>query len=132
MPSAETVAVLGRSNRQVLKLPMTKSDKVAVGLCEERVSARKLAKQLPRPRAVRSTPSSRNSPAAGPVLWLLSRKDHGTVMDAPLTIAKVVPAGAVTGTRLPLPSLPVHRKTLMVEVEPPWVKSLTRRMSPSA
>src|SRR5437667_1428940 len=47
------------------KLPVTKSDSVAVGDCEERVSARNAEKQPPKPRAVRSTPSSRNSPAAG-------------------------------------------------------------------
>ena len=29
-------------------------------------------------------------------------------------------------------SLPVQRKTLMVETDPPTVKSLTSRMSPSA
>src|SRR5262245_12334783 len=101
MPSAETVAVLGSSSRQVLKLPRTKSDRVAVGLWEERVSAMKLEKQPPRPSAVRSTPSSRNSPAAGPELWLLSVKLQGTVMGAPFTMANVVPAGVTTGTRLP-------------------------------
>src|SRR5262245_40644365 len=87
IPSAWTVAVLGRGNVQVLKLPMTKSDNVAVGLCDERVSAMKFEKQPPRPSAVRSTPSSRNSPAAGPVLWLLSRKLHGTAIGPPLTTA---------------------------------------------
>src|SRR5262245_4229050 len=132
MPSAETVALLGRSSRQVLKLPITKSDRVAVGLWDDRVSAMKLAKQLPRPSAVRSTPSSRNSPAAGLVRWLLSSNAHGTAIGPVLTIAKVVPVGVVTGTRLPVASLPVHRNTLMVETPPPWVKSLTRRMSPSA
>src|SRR5262245_13704166 len=93
MPSASTVAALGRSNRQVLKLPITKSERVAVGCCEDRVSARKLEKQPPSPSAVRSTPSSRNSPGAGPVLWPLSVKDQGTEMGVPFTTAKVVPAG---------------------------------------
>ena len=62
MSFAWTVAVLGSSNWQVLKLPITKSERVAVGLWDERVSARKLEKQPPSPRAVRSTPSSRNYP----------------------------------------------------------------------
>src|SRR5204863_7787517 len=132
MPSACTVAVLGKSSRQVLKLPITKSDNVAVGDCEERVSARKLEKQLPRPRAVRLTPSSRNSPGAGPELWLLSVKDQGTVMAAPLTVAKVLLGGVGTATRLPVASLPTHLNTLIVDTEPPVVKSLTSRMSPSA
>src|SRR2546423_10426163 len=73
------------------KLPITKSERVAVGLCDERVSARKLEKQPPRPSAVRSTPSSRNSPAAGRLVPPLSVNDQGTVMGAPLTIAKVLP-----------------------------------------
>src|SRR5262245_23545753 len=113
------------------KLPSTKSDKVAVGDCEERVSARNAEKQPSRPRAVRSTPSSRNSPAAGLVWPLLFVYDHGTAIGPPFTIAKVVPPGVVTGARLPVASSPVHRNTLTVETEPPWVKSLTRRMSPS-
>src|SRR5262249_49393446 len=37
----------------------------------------------------------------------------------------------LTATRLPVLSSPVQRKTLMAEIEPPTVKSLTRRMSPS-
>src|SRR5262249_48572063 len=119
-------------SRQVLKLPITKSDSVAVGLCDDRVSAMKFEKQPPRPRAVRSTPSSRNSPAAGPVLWLLSRKLHGTAIGPPLTTANVVPVEVVTGTRLPVASSPVQRNTFTVETDPPTVKSLTRRMSPSA
>src|SRR3954451_17045399 len=131
MPSAWTVAVLGRSSLHVLKLPITKSERVAVGLCDERVSARKFEKQSPRPGAVRFTPSSRNSPAAGPVFLLLSVNDHGTVIGAPLTIAKVLLGGVGTATRPPVASLPDQRKTLIVETEPPWVKSLTRRMSPS-
>ena len=57
MPSALTVAVFGRSSRQVLKLPITKSDSVAAGLWLERVSAMKLEKHPPRPSAVRFTPS---------------------------------------------------------------------------
>src|SRR5262245_47838557 len=87
IPSAATVAVFGSSSRQVLKLPVTKSESVAVGLCDERVSARKLEKQPPRPSAVKSTPSSRNSPAAGPVFLLLSKNCHGTVIGEPFTIA---------------------------------------------
>src|SRR5436190_7728244 len=93
MPSALTVAVFGRSIRQVLKLPITKSDKVAVGLWLERVSAMKLEKQPPRPRALRFTPSSRNSPAAGLVAPLLFVYDQGRVMAPPFTIAKVLFGG---------------------------------------
>src|SRR5205814_364185 len=36
-----------------------------------------------------------------------------------------------SATRPPVASLPVQRKTLIVDVEPPIVKSLTSRMSPS-
>src|SRR5262249_32507952 len=108
-----------------------KSDRVAVGCWEERVSAMKVEKQPCKPRAVRSTPSSRNSPAAGLMLPLLSLKSQGTPTDAPFTIAKVVLGTAASCTRLPVLSFPVQRKTLIVEVEPPTVKSLTRRMSPS-
>src|SRR5262245_35498125 len=107
MPFAWTVAALGSSNRQGLKLPITKSDSVAVGLWLERVSARKFEKHPPRPRALKFTPSSRNSPGAGPLLWLLSVKDHGTVIAALLTIAKVLLGGVGTATRLPVASLPV-------------------------
>src|SRR5262245_59338217 len=85
--SAWRWAVLGSGNSQFSKLPITKSESVAVGLAEERVSARKLAKQLPRPRELRFTPSSRNSPAAGPLAPLLFVNDHGTVIGPPLTIA---------------------------------------------
>src|SRR4051794_32213549 len=114
------------------KLPITKSERVAVGLCDERVSARKLEKQPSRPSAVRSTPSSRNSPAAGWFAPLLFVYGQGTLMGEPLTIAKVsLGSGTGTGTRPPVASPPVQRNTLMVETEPPWVKSLTRRMSPS-
>src|SRR5262249_39129286 len=130
-PSASPVARLGSSSLQVLKLPITKSERVAVGLCEERVSAKKLEKQPPSPSAVRSTPSSRNSPAAGLVRWLLSVKDQGTATDPEFTIANVVVPGAAAGGGLPVASFPVQRKTVMVEVEPPWVKSLTNRISPS-
>src|SRR5438128_5515196 len=90
MWSAETVAVLGSSNLQVLKLPNAKSESVALGLCEERVSARKLEKQELRPREVRFTPSSRNSPCkATPEFLLLSvkLKPAGRLMFPPLTIA---------------------------------------------
>src|SRR5262245_21482366 len=114
------------------KLPSTKSERVAVGDWEERVSARKEEKQPSRPRAVRSTPSSRNSPAAGWLWPLLFVYDQGTEMGEPFTMAKVADgSGMATGTRLPVVSFPTHLKTLMVEVEPPWVKSLTSRMSPS-
>src|SRR5256885_16881636 len=112
---------------------MTKSDSVAVGLCDERVSARKLEKHPWSPSAVRSPPSSKNSPAAGCPAPLLFRYDHGTVIGPPLTIAKVSPLIGLplfSATRLPVASLPLHRKTLMVEVEPPIVKSLTSRISP--
>src|SRR6478672_5223088 len=110
---------------------MTKSERVAVGDCEDRVSARKLEKQLPRPRELRLTPSSRNSPAAGLVRLDLSLKVQGTAIAPLLTMAKVLLGGVATATREPVASLPVQRKTLMVEVEPPVVKSETRRMSPS-
>src|SRR5262245_15155557 len=118
------------------KLPITKSDRVAVGLCEERVSARKLAKQPLRPRAVRSTPSSRNSPWFGTLSPLLFTYDQGCAGPrGPLfTIAKVSPPMGLpllSGTRLPVASSPTHVKTLMVETDPPMVKSLTSRMSPS-
>src|SRR4051812_3864872 len=102
MPSARTVAVFGRSSRQVLKLPITKSDSVAVGLWLERVSARKLEKQPPNPRAVRFTPSSRNSPAAGLVLRLLSVNDQGALTGALFTIANVLFGGVATATSPPV------------------------------
>src|SRR4051794_30511757 len=116
------------------KLPITKSERVAVALCDERVSARKLEKQPWRPRAVRSTPSSRNSPAAGLLAPLLLAYDQGTVMSPPFTMANVLPLIGLplfSATRPPVASFPIQRKTLMVEVEPPTVKSLTSRMSPS-
>src|SRR5262245_2734558 len=89
--------------------PTTKSERVAVGLWDERVSARKLAKQPCRPSAVRSTPPSKNSPAAGRVAPLLFVYDQVVSIGPPLTMAKVVPAGAATGTRLPVLSSPVQR-----------------------
>src|SRR5262249_24300391 len=94
----------------------------------------KLEKQPPRPRAVRSTPSSRNSPWLGVLSPLLFVYDQGcAVLRGPLfTIAKVLSALPPTNWRCPVASSPTHLKTLMVEVEPPWVKSLTSRMSPSA
>src|SRR5262249_7730332 len=121
-------------SRQVLKLPVTKSERVAVGLWEERVSARKVEKQAFRPRALRFTPSSRNSPAAGEVCLLLLVYDHGTLIGPLLTMANVLPLiglPLLRATRLPVASFPVQRKTLIGEPEPPTVKSLTRRMSPS-
>src|SRR5215475_14132435 len=64
--SAWTVAVLVRTTSHVWKFgPSTKSDSVADGLVDERVSARKLVKQALRPREVRLTPTSRNSPWVG-------------------------------------------------------------------
>src|SRR5262245_9686368 len=114
------------------KLPTTKSDRVAVGLWEERVSAMKLAKQPLRPRAVRSTPSSRNSPCAGRDSPLLFLYDQGTEMASPFTVANVVLGTSSRAWRWPVASSPTHTKTLMVETEPPMVKSLTSRMSPSA
>src|SRR5438270_13443234 len=113
------------------KLPITKSERVAVGDWEERVSARKVEKQPVRPRAVRSTPSSRNSPAAGCVAPLLLVYDQGTLIGPPLTTAKVLPLMGlplVRATRRPVLSSPTHLNTLMVEVAPPMVVSLTRRM----
>src|SRR2546423_14269420 len=109
---------------------MTKSDSVAVGLCDERVSAMKLEKQPPRPSALRFTPSSRNSPAAGCVAPLLFLYVHGTVIGPPLTIANVLLGGVATATRPPVASSPTHLNTLIVDVDPPTVKSLTSRMSP--
>src|SRR5215510_8194676 len=87
------------------KLPSTKSDRVAVGLCDERVSAMKVEKQPCRPRAVRSTPSSRNSPAAGWLWPLLLVYDQGTLMGPLLTTAKVLPLIGLplfSATRLPV------------------------------
>src|SRR5258706_14773867 len=78
IPSALTVAVFGRSRRQVLKLPITKSDSVAVGLFDESVSARKLEKQPPSPSELRLTPSSKNSPHERPFSWLFFVNYHGT------------------------------------------------------
>src|SRR5262245_24278149 len=119
---------------QVLKFPNAKSDSVAVGLCEERVSARKLEKQALRPRALRFTPSSRNSPAAGWWAPPLLVYDQGTLIGALLTMANVLPTiglPLLRATRWPVASSPVQRKTRIVETEPPMVKSLTSRMSPS-
>src|SRR5262249_52131660 len=70
--SALTVAVLVSTTWQVSKFgPSAKSDSVADGLWEERVSARKLVKQGLRPSEVRLTPTSRNSPWSGWVCPLL-------------------------------------------------------------
>src|SRR5947208_12716234 len=91
MPSAWTVAVLGSASEQLLNGPSTKSESVAVGLWEERVSARKLEKQPPRPRPLRLMPSSRNSPWAGCVSLLLFLNDHEVLIADPFTIAYVVP-----------------------------------------
>src|SRR3954469_25911150 len=68
------------------KLPTAKSDNVAVGDWLERVSARNAEKHPVSPSAVRSTPSSRNSPAMGLVLPPLSLKLQGTLTGAPLTM----------------------------------------------
>src|SRR2546425_6086544 len=112
MWSAETVAVLGSSNLQVLKLPNAKSESVALGLCEERVSARKLEKQELRPREVRFTPSSRNSPGRatppGVLLLLVKLKPAGRVMFAPFTIALVLLELPPTNWREPVLSFPTH------------------------
>src|SRR5438128_11730622 len=86
------------------KLPVKKSESVAVGLVEERVSARKVEKQPDSPRAVRSTPSSRNSPCWGWLLPLLSVNDQGTLVGAPLTIAKVLVELPPTNWREPVAS----------------------------
>src|SRR6516165_4523622 len=94
-------AWFGSCKLQVSKLPSTKSDSVAVGLCEERVSPRKVEKQVGRPRALRFTPSSRNSPACGRVLLCLSVNAQGTEIGALFTMAKV----------LPLIALPLLRAT---------------------
>src|SRR5262249_22240587 len=133
--SAETDAVLGSCRSQELKLPSTKSESVAVGLCDERVSAMKVEKQASQPKEVRVTPSSRNSPGRAPFpgVLLLLVKDHGSVTFDPLTIANVLRAiglPLLRATRLPVASSPTHSNTRTVETEPPWVKSLTRRMSP--
>src|SRR5262249_9189462 len=87
--SAWTLADLGSVNMQVSKSPITKSDSVESMLVEERVSAMKVEKQGLRPRAVRFTPTSRNSPgkATFPGVPLLLVKDQGSVTFAPLTIA---------------------------------------------
>ena len=80
---------------------------------------------------MRSTPSSRNSPAAGLVAPFLSVNDQGTVIDVLFTVARVVPTGALTATRLPELSFPDHRNTLTADVEPAIVKVLTSSRSPS-
>src|SRR5262245_7736242 len=105
------------------KSPSTKSDSVAVGDWDERVSARKLVKQPVRPSAVRSTPPSKNSPCAGLLSPLLFVYAHGTEVAPPLTIANVEFGTSATACRLPVASLPTQRNPLMVDVEPPWVKS---------
>src|SRR5438132_210277 len=80
---------------QTGKLPTTKSDSVAVGDCEERVSAKNEEKQPLRPRAVRSTPSSRSSPWANDVSPLLLVNDQPSVdVGEALTIANVLPETA--------------------------------------
>src|SRR5262249_25627815 len=66
---------------------------------------------------------------------LLLVYDQGTLIGPLFTTANVLPLiglPLLRATRLPLLSFPVQRKTLMVEVEPPTVKSLTSRISPSA
>src|SRR5262245_36446477 len=92
----------------------------------------KLEKHPLRPNAVRSTPSSRNSPWAGWDWPLLFVYDQGTEIGPPLTVANVVLGTSPRAWRWPVASSPTHLKTLMVETEPPMVKSLTSRMSPSA
>src|SRR5262249_30005184 len=99
---------------------------------DERVSAMKLAKQPLRPSAVRSTPSSRNSPCAGWLWPLLFEYDQGTEMGALLTIANVVLGTSPRAWRWPVASSPSQTQPWLVETEPPVVKSLTRRTSPSA
>src|SRR5438034_1166568 len=72
-------------------LAITKSDSVAVGDCELRVSARTSEKQgtLLAPRTpVRSTPISANSPCAGLLLPLLSVYVHGTSIGPLFTFAQ--------------------------------------------
>ena len=81
-----------------------------------------------------STPSSRNSPAAGCAAPLLFWYVHGTEIGPPFTIANVLPLigfPLFSATRPPVASSPTHLKTLIVEVDPPTVKSLTSSTSPS-
>src|SRR5262249_5128513 len=85
-PTLDRPANCGAARLHSGKLPSTKSDSVAVGLWDERVSAMNVEKQPCRPRAVRSTPSSRNSPAAGWLWPLLFVYDQGTLMGALFTI----------------------------------------------
>src|SRR5262245_376121 len=99
------VAVIAHSE----KLPMTKSESVAVGLWELWVTARKVEKQLSKPSAVRSTPSSKNSPRAGLLSPLLLVYGQGTEIDEPLTVRYVVPATGVTASSRPVASFPVQR-----------------------
>src|SRR5262249_29146117 len=104
-------AVLSRSNSQVGNAPTTKSERVALVLVEARVSARKLAKQELRPRAVRLMPTSRNSPgkAVFPGTLLLLVKVHGSVMFEPFTTAVAVPGKVVRALeRWPVASSPTH------------------------
>src|SRR5262249_19091173 len=98
------------------KLWKPKSESVAVGDVEERVSPSKVEKQptLPPSRAVRSTPTSRNSPCAawllpGPPVLLLSVKDHGSVIVEPFTMAKLfVVLPGMGSERWPVASSPTH------------------------
>src|SRR5262245_53827986 len=96
------------------KLPSAKSESVAVGDWEERVSARKAEKQPFSPSAVRSTPSSRNSPAAGKWAPLLLVYDQGTLIGPLLTMAKVLPPMGLPllrASRCPVASSPTQTKT---------------------
>src|SRR5262249_2106849 len=92
----------------------------------------KLEKHPFRPRPVRLTPSSRNSPAAGWFCLLLFVYDQGTLMGELFTIANVLPLiglPLLRATRPPVASSPTHFQTLIGDVAPPVVESLASRRS---
>src|SRR5262249_49928624 len=121
------------------KLPSTKSFRVALVDCEERVSARKVEKHSPAiPRLVASMPPSYSSPGWKMLAALfLGANGHGEGLAALFTSAQKSSASAgvqVAGFAVPPARssrpLAVQKKTRTVGVPPPWVKSLRIRMSP--
>src|SRR5204863_9555890 len=90
-PAGSAFVVIAGVSQVRNGLAIAKSDRVAVGDNELRVSARIVEKQgtLAAPRTpVRSTPSSANSPAIGLVLPLLSTYGQGTAIEPPFTLAQ--------------------------------------------
>src|SRR5262249_54465322 len=109
--------------------PRTKSFSSADEEVEARDSARKLVKDgvLTPNRAVRSMPTSRNSPSWGLVWFVLSTNGQATGISAVFT-KPVEPAGGLTETSMPVLSSPCHSNAVMTAVA--LLKSATRRMSP--